>query len=133
MHSLALEGHGVGIVLGSDRFGAPNSSADHAIRVQRVTQFVSQVWPWSGENACSHCLSVGERDENMPRTLIGPPSKVSSERNVPPPLSNRPSPGASDPGGILPVEIPVRPGVGLRIVGAQAEAASGGACACARA
>ena len=60
-----------------------------------IIQFVSQVWPPSSEKACSQRgLPLVTRDQ-MKRTRIGRPSKVSAPRKTPVSPENEPTTGGS--------------------------------------
>jgi hypothetical protein len=50
----------------------------HDTRLNSIVQFTSQVWPPSGENACSQCALVAVIFDHVKRTRIGLPRSVSS-------------------------------------------------------
>ena len=60
-----------------------------------MIQLTSQVSPPSAENACSQRVEVSVMFDQMNRTMIGCPLKVSSARNVPMPSRELPTTGGS--------------------------------------
>ena len=66
-----------------------------SLRVNSIVQFVSQVFPPSAENACSHRgVGVVMRDQ-MKRTRMGRPSKTSEPSNLPTSPAKEPTTGGS--------------------------------------
>lgn len=67
-----------------------------------MVQFVSHVLPPSSEKVCSHVALDAVIRDQMKRTRMGMPSKVSSARKTPTPSAKPPRTGTSIRPGVRP-------------------------------
>src|SRR4029453_14505596 len=87
------------LVVGPDAVPFEHVHPSSSARVKSITQFVSQVLPPSSENACSHRGVGVVTPDQMKRTRIGRPLKMSSPSNNPPSPAHPPiTGGSSSPG-----------------------------------
>ena len=97
----------------------------YSARTKSMRQFVSQLLPPSGEKACSQCAEVGVMRDQVKRTLIGLPLKVSSPSNVPTPFWKLPITGGSILCGLRPSSHQMAQVCVFGIVAADADGAIG--------
>ena len=93
--------------------------------VRSITQFVSQLFPPSGEKACSQCAELAVMCDQVKRTLMGFPRKVSSPSKMPTPFSKLPITGGPIVCGSRPSSHQIAQCLRLGVVAADAHGAIG--------